>query len=64
MANKNYRNYRNRRTSRKQSYANRITQLARDLGAIDRGRKNPDSKVSAAYNQGNKSQSNTRKPLF
>lgn len=56
--------YKQRRWSKKQSYANRITRLARDLGAIDRGRKNPESKVSAAYNAGNNGVKRTRKSLF
>lgn len=56
--------YKKTRTSKKQSYANRITQLARDLGAIDRGRKNPNSRVSAAYNQGNNSEQRPKKTLF
>ena len=56
--------YNKRRTSKKQSYASRITQLARDLGAIDRGRKNPNSRVSAAYNQGNNSEKRSKKTLF
>lgn len=50
---------------KKNSYADRITQLARDLGAIERGRKNPDSRVSAAYEEGKKPKEQTKKkPLF
>ncbi len=56
--------YTKRKRTKKQSYASRITQLARDMGAIDRGRKNPDSMVSAAYNQGNNSEKRKRKSLF
>jgi len=58
------RRFNQRSRSKKNSYANRITQLARDMGAIERGRKNPDSRVSAAYNQGANSEKSKRKPLF
>ncbi len=58
------RRYKQRKSSKKNSYANRITQLARDMGAVDRGRKNPDSRVSAAYNQGNNAGKRKKKTLF
>lgn len=52
------------KNSNKNSYEKRITQLARDLGAIDRGRKNPNSKVSDAYNQGKEPKKRDTKTLF
>lgn len=54
----------NSRKDNKNSYEKRITQLARDLGAIDRGRKNPNSKVSDAYNQGKEPKKRDKKTLF
>ena len=54
MARKNFKQSRVK-TSRggsKKSYSKEITRFARMMGAVERGRKNPDSLIASAYERG------------
>ena len=41
-----------RRTTKRTSMSSELTSLARKMGQVERGLKNPDSKISSAYNSG------------
>lgn len=53
-----------RRRNKKQSYTKKMTSLAYQMGQVNRGLKNPDSKISASYNAGLKKKAKEKKPLF
>lgn len=51
--------------SKRSTKANDLTRLAYLVGQIDRGRRNPESRISAAYERGNtKPERVKKKPLF
>lgn len=53
MAKKNYvKNRKVKRNGNKNSYSKEITKFARMMGAVERGRKNPDSLIASAYEKG------------
>ena len=62
--------YRTRRNSsrstgrRKTSKTQELTTLARKMGQVERGLKNPDSKISQAYNQGKSPKARKSRTLF
>ena len=50
---------------RKNNSARELTKLAYQLGQIERGKKNPDSRISESFNRGATApQKRERKPLF
>ena len=51
------------RTRKKRKYT-QAEKLAYQLGQIDRGLKNPNSRVSESFNNGRKATKTARKPLF
>ena len=55
MARKNFKRSRvktSRGGSKKSSYSKEITRFARMMGAVERGRRNSDSLIASAYEQG------------
>ncbi len=68
MSYKNYgrkNNWNNRNTgSKKQNHAKEVTKLAYLLGCVERGRKNPDSRISASYEQGKNYAEKQKKSLY
>ncbi len=56
--------YRKRKTNNK-NRAKQLTSLAYDMGLVGRGLKNPDSRISSAYNRGmTKPSKRQKKTLF
>ena len=56
-------NYKTKRTRKKRKFT-QAEKLAYQLGQIDRGLKNPNSRVSESFNNGRKATKRTKKPLF
>ena len=55
----------NRKNRRRKNSARSLTSLAYRMGQIDRGRANPESRISEAYERGNtKPSKRVKKPLF
>lgn len=52
------------RGKRKRSRYKPVEKLAFQFGLVQRGLKNPDSRVSASYERGLKSAERKKKPLF
>lgn len=53
-----------RRVKDKESRSKRLTKLAYDMGQVQKGLKNPDSKISESFKAGEKSQKRVKKTLF
>ncbi len=62
MNNKNY--GKSKKGGKKSNYRNEILSLARKMGAVKRGLKNPDSAISEAYNSELDKKKSTKKSLF
>lgn len=62
--------YRTRKTSSrssgrsKKTQTQQLTTLARQMGQIERGLKNPDSRISQSYNQGKNPKQRKSRTLF
>ena len=50
--------------SKKQSKTERLTRLAYEMGQVQRGLKNPESKITSSYKAGENSVKKTKQPLF
>lgn len=61
---RNYSGKRNYNSYRKQSKATRLTRLAYDLGQVQKGLMNPDSRIAHSYNTGKNSVAKEKKSLF
>ena len=55
---------RKRKRSKKQSFSKKMTSLAFSMGQVQRGLKNPDSRIRSSYEAGLNSSPKAKKPLF
>lgn len=53
-----------KRNKKKVSRSKRLTQLAYEMGQVQKGLKNPDSMISESFKAGEKSQKRVKKSLF
>ena len=57
------RNY-GKKQNKKPNRATELTRLAFLMGQVERGRKNPDSRITASFDAGKNSVEKKKKPLF
>lgn len=57
---RNYRKNQNKKPNR----ATELTRFAYNMGQVQRGLKNPDSRITASYDAGKNSVEKKKKPLF